>query len=621
MVDKRHPKQDKSTRMRELEKAVKWFSTKYGIRENDTLILLERIALMNQTDIAININTTIKVLSMIFEGLNDSIHDKTKTIEIMKRESIADILRKFVLTLLLNSFFPRFFHSHDEIVVIIQDFIQLLSINRRKIVQTGYSPAVVYNQGFLNLIGNTYPTRVPKAIYELNQLTGERKKLECISCADRVVIDPAHKLTSSQNGILNYEWAGNDPEHAPLIKGLEAHLNENHIEGFPDYDIAWIENAREGILQIKIDMLRKLIDAFRSGKEEELWNEYFSTISTHFTEFDTIFLIHLESTFYGSNSLKDEVVKLTRILKRQPINPFETLRLNGGGLWGIFCLIWFYQQEIKTGVLSRLGEMLAGVVVDETTGRKRLPSWNYFDYLGKPERGVLDKALDEMWKEGEKFWALSSKFREFASKVIEDNLNISELPLNVTVKLRNAVELQTWVGAMAMTGEEFLNKGRALPKVSDIMAYISTSDNVTIKQFTLIPGLKFSEVEIVFISNDSIRITARSKSVTFHYAEIGFKDNRKVDQPNTSWELLRNFARNQGCIDKDSDTDSYLRKELPKKISNLKKQLKAIFPFIEDDPFHGYSMRKGYKAKFNIRDDSEHDAHLKSIERIKGFND
>src|SRR5262249_49073963 len=61
------------------------------------------------------------------------------------------------------------------------------------------------------------------------------------------------------------------------------------------------------------------------------------------------------------------------------------------------------------------------------------------------------------------------------------------------------------------------------------------------------PGLQWEEITAAFISNEAVKITARQESHTYTFAELGFKDLRKGDAPDSLWEFLKKgFARNRG---------------------------------------------------------------------------
>ena len=120
---------------------------------------------------------------------------------------------------------------------------------------------------------------------------------------------------------------------------------------------------------------------------------------------------------------------------------------------------------------------------------------------------------------------------------------------------------------------------------------------------SLLPPIKASswdEVQITFVSNESIRIQAGDLDKPFSYAELGFKDGRKVDTPDTRWRTLQKLAQH-GEISWKTDTDQKIRNIAQKAIQDIRKKLKEITG-LEDDPFEPYRKVKAYRPKFKLVD-------------------
>jgi hypothetical protein len=116
-------------------------------------------------------------------------------------------------------------------------------------------------------------------------------------------------------------------------------------------------------------------------------------------------------------------------------------------------------------------------------------------------------------------------------------------------------------------------------------------------------GLTWKEVTIAFVSNDSIRVSAHSKSKRFTFAEAGFKDGRKGDLPDTLWDILRVLARHGGEVDRGSKTSQKVKGQMKAAIKEIRKRLKALVG-IADDPFYPYREKQAYVAKFTLCDES-----------------
>lgn len=115
-----------------------------------------------------------------------------------------------------------------------------------------------------------------------------------------------------------------------------------------------------------------------------------------------------------------------------------------------------------------------------------------------------------------------------------------------------------------------------------------------------VPGRKWEDVTITFISHDSVRIEAGDLDKRLHFAEMGFKDGRKGDIPDTRWAILREFAARNGTISW-GDINVKHSDKMKSAIKDIRKRLKAVLG-IAEDPFFPYRQVKAYKARFILRD-------------------
>jgi hypothetical protein len=128
---------------------------------------------------------------------------------------------------------------------------------------------------------------------------------------------------------------------------------------------------------------------------------------------------------------------------------------------------------------------------------------------------------------------------------------------------------------------------------------------VLINPFPSPPDLRWDEVNIFFVSDTSIKIRARDISKTFTFAEIGFKDRRKGDMPDSRWAILKRFAERQGRVEYADKLDCKTFDRMKAAVKDLRKRLCSIMG-ITDDPFYPYRKVKGYETKFSITDLSYH---------------
>jgi hypothetical protein len=144
--------------------------------------------------------------------------------------------------------------------------------------------------------------------------------------------------------------------------------------------------------------------------------------------------------------------------------------------------------------------------------------------------------------------------------------------------------------------EEWKNPAKSSPKGSK-------KSSTPMAYFPQLDGLKWEEVTIAFISEESIKISARKISKTYTYAEIGFKDNRKREGSDTRWPFLKGMAQNQGELSWHTPLEIKDRDRAKAAIRDLRKRLRAIVN-INDNPFFSYRKYNMYRTKFTLRDET-----------------
>jgi hypothetical protein len=124
-----------------------------------------------------------------------------------------------------------------------------------------------------------------------------------------------------------------------------------------------------------------------------------------------------------------------------------------------------------------------------------------------------------------------------------------------------------------------------------------SSRETPLRKFPKMDGLGWEEVTIAFVSNDSVRITARGTSERFMFSDIGFRDGRKGDRPDTQWNLLEWMALCGGELRWDDQRLRRQKTEAKHKIKIIRRRLRAVVQ-IDDDPFEPYQRFGRYKSKF-----------------------
>ncbi len=135
---------------------------------------------------------------------------------------------------------------------------------------------------------------------------------------------------------------------------------------------------------------------------------------------------------------------------------------------------------------------------------------------------------------------------------------------------------------------------------SDSSTYCRRKGDLRVIPVPPAPGRRWEDVTITFISHDSVRIEAGDLDKRLHFAEMGFKDGRKGDIPDTRWAILREFAARNGTISW-SDINVKHSDKMKSAIKDIRKRLKAVLG-VAEDPFYPYRQVKAYKTRFTLRD-------------------
>jgi hypothetical protein len=118
--------------------------------------------------------------------------------------------------------------------------------------------------------------------------------------------------------------------------------------------------------------------------------------------------------------------------------------------------------------------------------------------------------------------------------------------------------------------------------------------------FRAMADLKFEEITIEVVSDTSAKVTARGISQRFTCIDLGFRDGRKGDMPDTRWAILMEMATT-GEISWDRPISESRRGQTKAAVKDIRRRLKAFFG-IDDDPFFSYREVDAYRPKFHLRD-------------------
>ena len=124
----------------------------------------------------------------------------------------------------------------------------------------------------------------------------------------------------------------------------------------------------------------------------------------------------------------------------------------------------------------------------------------------------------------------------------------------------------------------------------------SSTPFIKIQEVSSMEGLNWHEIYFV-LSTTALRVKAREFDKKFHFAALGFQDNRKGDTHNSEWILLGCLARGKGRIGRKNDLPHGIEKNLPKWISKLRKRLRDLTQIDIDPLIH---KDGSYQALFHI---------------------
>lgn len=140
----------------------------------------------------------------------------------------------------------------------------------------------------------------------------------------------------------------------------------------------------------------------------------------------------------------------------------------------------------------------------------------------------------------------------------------------------------------------FKNKVERLP--SEIIQESQIFDPI----FPTPEGVTWEEVTFRITDEQKAIIQVEDQKVKYGYKKMGFS-SKINNKPITAWHTLVSLAENKGTFTWQSNVDNQLANKMKKRISELRKALIRLMG-INDDPFHKWSSKGGYRLKAKILD-------------------
>lgn len=140
---------------------------------------------------------------------------------------------------------------------------------------------------------------------------------------------------------------------------------------------------------------------------------------------------------------------------------------------------------------------------------------------------------------------------------------------------------------------------------SGLMEYLpqvenNISDSTLIQEFSDFPNLVWENINITFITKDTVTIKANEASHNFHYSQLGFKDNRQPEQFSRLWLLLVALAIYKHNTDYSNGTAKYGNYINKMQISRLRTKLKSLFG-LSADPIPYSCKSKFWDTQFQLK--------------------
>lgn len=124
--------------------------------------------------------------------------------------------------------------------------------------------------------------------------------------------------------------------------------------------------------------------------------------------------------------------------------------------------------------------------------------------------------------------------------------------------------------------------------------HVGTTDASPKNHFTFAVQ-DWQDVEIRFVSDERIQLTAGKQTETRNYAEFGFED-RRSEKPKLAWVTLRTLAQKNGTLGRPSNGKNW--KTVEKRMQEIRKVFRRHFRLTSDPiPFVDGT---GYRTQFKI---------------------
>jgi len=332
------------------------------------------------------------------------------------------------------------------------------------------------------------------------------------------------------------------------------------IEGFDPDDITHIEEGRSKIYDIKKEILKTLLHVLKKRDESSLWEDCLNIFTGGLLKEDIVFWLKMDRIYLE-----------------------EEIRFLSGGITDILWLIGYCEKELTIGTMDRTRATIEGD--SDLNSLNPFEAQNYFSCVRRWGQGILDSTLDC-------FISLQQDEQEFANEYTERVNQALEDKFDVLIPIESRFEshLRTFADLLKVTKET----GIPIFELSKMLSVPSQSPPKTATSSPFPPDLLWEKVMIRLISDDMIGISTKDiKQRKYHFAKIGFDDERKGNEPDSRWELLKILIKEGELSWANAEKPDLVKKG----IQDIRTRLRDATG-IEDDPFKAYRAKKTYEPKF-----------------------
>ncbi len=313
--------------------------------------------------------------------------------EFFENEDLDEIFKgvsDFFYFTLNNEFKPLC--SLGELAELTEDFLSHLEHNREDLLRTGLPRTMFIKSLWLEWhLSRLYPVKLPlETRYTVNSNGNIQYSYfwtsQSLEMSYFWPVDTLLRELYTPDGCLSLKRDAKDKKPATFVSYELA----PPINGLEQEDADLLEQGRTKLFELKISILEELIRSVRFRNADRLWEKCVKLLTDKLMADDVDFYLQ-KDRFY-----------------RRPLEMLSDEPLFAvGGLTDLFKIIGYYEKEIRIGTLAKTRDELRDLVKHDSRNRPYLAVKHYFEVLARPERSVLDNALERFLSrdaEEQGFW-------------------------------------------------------------------------------------------------------------------------------------------------------------------------------------------------------------------------